>query len=268
MRKLFFLVIGLAGFFQWMLLGGEPSERVVVIAHRGNHEEAHENTLEAIRNAISIGADFVELDVRRTKDGHHVLMHDRTVKRMTGASGSVSELTLAEIRALKISDATRPNVSASKVPTFEEALDEIGSKIGLYLDFKDGDPTVLAAELRKRGQLKSAVVYLGIDQIEGWKRAEPSLRFIVSMPGKTLTSEGIKSFLEHHPDVVLDGPVTEYNSELIRVAHMMGAKVWPDIQNPSENPDQWSRALQMGADGLQTDHPSALLAFLKKIGRH
>ena len=267
-QKLCLLVVGLGWLFGPNVLAGEPSERVVVIAHRANHEAAHENTLEAIRNAISIGADFVELDVRRTKDGRHVLMHDRTVKRMTGASGSVNTLTLAEIRALKVSDATRPNLPASKVPTFEEALDEIGSNIGLYLDFKDGDPTVLAAELRKRDQINRTVVYLGVDQIEAWKKAESGIRFIVSIPGKNLTPERIKSFLELYPDVVLDGPVTEYNSELVRVAHTMGAKVWPDIQNPAENEDQWSRALKMGVDGLQTDHPSALLAFLKKIGRH
>jgi glycerophosphoryl diester phosphodiesterase len=268
MQKLCLFVFGLGWLFWLNVFAGEPSERVVVIAHRANHEAAHENTLEAIRNAISIGADSVELDVRRTKDGRHVLMHDRTVQRMTGASGSVNTLTLAEIRALNVSDPTRPNLPASKVPTFEEALDEIGSNIGLYLDFKDGDPTVLAAELRKRDQIKRTVVYLGVDQMEAWKKAQSGIRFIVSIPGKNLTPERIKSFLKLYPDVVLDGPITEYNSELVRVAHTMRAKVWPDIQNPAENEDQWSRALRMGVDGLQTDHPSALLAFLKKIGRH
>jgi len=246
----------------------EHNAKIVVIAHRGNHESAHENTLEAIRDAIAIKADFVELDIRRTKDGRHILMHDRTVKRMTGVDAKVNELTLLEIQALKVSDAARPTVPTSRVPTFEEALDTIGSSIGLYLDFKDGDPQFLAAELRKRHQIKTTVVYLGTDEIPAWKKAEPSIKFIVSVPGKKLTVEGLNAFLTEYPEIILDGPITDYTKGLVKTAHVRGSLVWPDIQNAGENPDQWSKALELGVDGLQTDHPSQLIACLLKLGRH
>jgi len=246
----------------------EHNAKIVVIAHRGNHESAHENTLEAIRNAIAIKADFVELDIRRTKDGRHILMHDRTVKRMTGVDAKVNDLTLREMQALKISDGTRPAIPASRVPTFEEALNEIGSSVGLYLDFKDGDPEFLAAELRKRNQLKTTVVYLGIDEIPAWRKAEPSMKFIVSIPGKNLTAEKLNSFLAEYPGIVLDGPVTDYTKELVEIAHSRGNVVWPDIQNPGENANQWLKALELGVDGLQTDHPAQLIAYLFKLGRH
>ena len=236
--------------------------RIVVIAHRGNHEAAHENTLEAIRNAIAIEADFVELDVRRTKDGHHILMHDPTVKRTTGVKAGVGELTLHEIQALKILDPSRPGIPISRIPTIEEALDEIGSAIGLYLDFKDGDPQYLAAELRKRGQIKTTVVYAGMGEIAAWKAAEPSMRFIVRIPGKNRSVKGLNEFLMRNPGIVLAGPVTDYTKKLVETAHSRGSQVWPDIQNPGENARQWSNALSLGVDGLQTDQPSQLISYL------
>src|SRR5690242_8494883 len=115
------------------VVAADSTNRVVVIAHRGNHEHAHENTLEAIRDGIRVGADFVELDIRRTRDGQHILSHDRSLKRMTGLDRKVEDLSLAEIRSLKVSDPHRPEIPPSKIPTFEEALDTIGHDIGLYL---------------------------------------------------------------------------------------------------------------------------------------
>lgn len=241
---------------------------VIVIAHRGNHERAHENTVEAIRAAAAIGADYVEIDVRRTRDGHHVLMHDRTVGRMTGMEAAVDALSFEAIRQLTVRDPGRPEIAESRVPTFEEALDALGPRMGLYLDFKDGDPAFLAGELRKRDLIRRTVVYLEPEEIPAWKAAAPQLRFVVSLPEDASTPDTARTFMERYPDVILDGQVTQYTAELVRMAHTMGAAVWPDIQNPGENPEQWRRALQLGVDGLQTDHPSGLLTFLRDQGRH
>ncbi len=71
-----------------------------VIGHRGNCAHAPENTLESFRQAESLGVDAIEFDVRRTRDGVIVVFHDATVERTTGAKGSVSDLTLAELQAL------------------------------------------------------------------------------------------------------------------------------------------------------------------------
>jgi glycerophosphoryl diester phosphodiesterase len=74
----------------------------VVIAHRGNHVEAQENTLAAFQNAIKVGADYVEIDLRTSKDSQLVIMHDGTVNRMTDGIGKVSDLTWAELQQLKV----------------------------------------------------------------------------------------------------------------------------------------------------------------------
>ncbi|HEX4935240.1 MAG TPA: glycerophosphodiester phosphodiesterase [Gemmatimonadaceae bacterium] len=71
-----------------------------MIGHRGNSAHAPENTLESFRQAISLGVDALEFDVRVTRDGEVVVFHDATVTRTTGARGAVAEMTLDELRAL------------------------------------------------------------------------------------------------------------------------------------------------------------------------
>jgi glycerophosphoryl diester phosphodiesterase len=88
---------------------------MLVIAHRGGPDRAPENTLAAFRIAIALGADGVELDCQRSKDGALVVIHDETVDRTTNGKGLVGDLTLAELRALDAGQGER-------VPTFEEVL--------------------------------------------------------------------------------------------------------------------------------------------------
>src|SRR5437016_9697029 len=73
---------------------------IAVIAHRAGRGIMPENTLSAIRNAIKLGVDYVELDIRATKDGHLVIMHDGTVDRTTNGKGAVRDLDLDTIAAL------------------------------------------------------------------------------------------------------------------------------------------------------------------------
>ena len=71
---------------------------VYVIGHRGAAGLAPENTLKSIRVAVELGVEYVEFDVRRTRDGFPVVVHDQTVDRTTNGSGAVQELDLAAIR--------------------------------------------------------------------------------------------------------------------------------------------------------------------------
>src|SRR6266852_5429562 len=76
--------------------------RIAVIAHRGEHLSHTENTVAAFQAAIDLGADYIELDVRPTKDGKLVLMHDGSVDRTTNGKVDVANLTFDEIRALEV----------------------------------------------------------------------------------------------------------------------------------------------------------------------
>ena len=94
---------------------------VIVVAHRGDWRNFPENSLEAIDNAVRMGVDIVELDVKKTKDGELILMHDRALDRTTTGKGLVSEATLDYIRGLKLKNGCNRR-TIHKVPTLEEAL--------------------------------------------------------------------------------------------------------------------------------------------------
>src|SRR5207244_9942203 len=74
---------------QYPCVWRDPDARRVVVAHRGVHTSAPENSLASVREAIALGVDMVELDVRTTRDGRLVLLHDETVDRTTDGSGRV-----------------------------------------------------------------------------------------------------------------------------------------------------------------------------------
>src|SRR5260370_483413 len=81
----------------------KPRHRFTVVCHRGNHVAYPENSMAAYEEAIKVDADYIEIDLRTTKDGQLISMHDATVNRMTDGTGAVKDLTFAEIEKLKVS---------------------------------------------------------------------------------------------------------------------------------------------------------------------
>lgn len=115
------------------------SSKTELSAHRGAQVAAPENTLEAITQAGKLGYGFVEIDVQQTKDGHYILMHDKTIDRTTTGTGNVKDLTLEEIQSFDIEDKTG-NVTKYKVPTLEEVLDEAHKyNVGINFDGSKGN---------------------------------------------------------------------------------------------------------------------------------
>lgn len=84
----------------YLLFRGPIPVRPLAIAHRGDSAHAPENTLAAFQAAIDAGADWLEMDVQMSADGHLVVIHDTTVDRTTNGSGQVADLTLAQLQAL------------------------------------------------------------------------------------------------------------------------------------------------------------------------
>jgi len=105
---------------------------VTAVAHRGDPYLHRENTLDSLRSALARGADAVEIDVRLTRDGVPVLLHDETLKRLWGQDRQLASLTSDEVRAL----------SAGGVPTLADALEATdGNRVMIDLP---GEPSARA----------------------------------------------------------------------------------------------------------------------------
>lgn len=106
-----------------VLMPSTDGARVLLGGHRGDRKHYPENTMPAFRAMAEMGADVIETDVRMTKDGHLVLIHDRDVARTTNGQGAVREMTLAELRALDAGSWKDPAFAGERIPTVEEFLD-------------------------------------------------------------------------------------------------------------------------------------------------
>ncbi len=112
--------------------------QVQIIAHRGYSAAAPENTLAAFRKAIELKPGMIECDIRRTKDGKLVIIHDATLERTTNGSGKVADHTLEELRQLDAGSWFAPEFAGEKLPTLDEAIECIkGSGVKLIIEIKE-----------------------------------------------------------------------------------------------------------------------------------
>lgn len=107
-----------------------------ICAHRGAMETHPENTISALKEAVRLGAQMIEFDVRMTKDGRLVIMHDATVDRTTNGSGLVSKLAFDKIRILDAGSWKSKKYTGEKVPTLKEVLQIMPKNIWLNIHLK------------------------------------------------------------------------------------------------------------------------------------
>lgn len=100
-----------------------PENKVFVSGHRGESCYGLENTMSAIRHAVSLGVDMIEIDVHMTKDGGLILMHDDDLCRTTNGTGLIREHTLEEILKLDATINAKIPVAPEPPPTFSDFLD-------------------------------------------------------------------------------------------------------------------------------------------------
>jgi glycerophosphoryl diester phosphodiesterase len=243
--------------------GDEAAKRhVVVIAHRGEHRAHPENSLPAIAAAVELGCDYVELDVRQTRDGALVLMHDGAVGRTTNGRGNVADLSFAEIKALEVNAPRDRFPEPVRVPTLTEALDAYGDKIQLYLDHKQAPEGVVVDVLRQHDMIARTAVYGSPDDLVRYRQHDANIRLMPSHPD----NEADMRRLHQRVGVgVFDGGIEDWTAEQVELSHNLGAEVWVDCLGDTDNPRGWRRAVAIGVDGIQSDRPAELIELLEEM---
>nr|WP_298414288.1 glycerophosphodiester phosphodiesterase family protein [uncultured Halomonas sp.] len=125
----------------------EIRDRVDITAHRGNSFKAPENTLAAFEQAIEDGADYVEFDVRLTRDKEIVVSHDNNLRRLTTLNRSLSDMTLEEALLVDVGSWFGDVFVDSRIPTLDEVINLARGRIKLYVELKParGNEKALAA---------------------------------------------------------------------------------------------------------------------------
>jgi glycerophosphoryl diester phosphodiesterase len=241
-----------------MILALILASQIAVIAHRGDHVQHAENSIAAIESAAAIGADYAELDVRTTKDGKLVLMHDKTVDRTTDGHGEVKNMTGDQITHLTFKD------YGGTVPTFDEALDAAKGKIQIYLDWKNASPEAIFQILEKHGMVDQVVVYGDLGELKKLQKLAPGIRV---MPEAGTLDELKKEQRELKP-VVVAFEQDDFKPEILAQALQEKEEIFLDRLWAQDTPELWQDAIDKGVRGIQTNRPAELLEFLRAKKLH
>lgn len=137
-----------------------------IIAHRTGGNMASENSLEGVDESVKMEVYAAETDIQRTKDGKYVINHDKSFARLTGVDKKPDEMTLEEVKELRIKDTTGSG-ALLEVPTMEELLDRCRGRITAFVEFKGAsvdeqmaDDAVSAARER---DMTDEVVFISLD---------------------------------------------------------------------------------------------------------
>lgn len=258
------------------------SKDVLVVSHRGDWRNACENSVEAVRNASRMGVDIVEIDLGRTKDGELIVMHDDKVDRTTTGKGYVKDLTLAEIKQLRLRNGCNIK-TIYKVPTLEEVLLEAKGKVMLNLD-KAFDYFHQVYELLEKTGTANLVIMKSNAPAEDVQRDYGKyLDKVIFMPKVNLDDEDairkLNDYLRILKPVAIEFKFAHDTNPLpYEVKRIMAGKsrIWyntlwdthaggHDDDCSLVNPDKGYGYLieNLGATILQTDRPAYLIDYLK-----
>lgn len=242
-----------------------PARRCQVMAHRGQMHQAPENTGPGIEHAIRDLLEWVEVDVRRSRDGHHVLLHDATVDRTTNGSGSVTDKTLSELKQLDAGAPFAPRFAGTQILTLPECLELAKGRINLYLDCKQIEPEQLVSEIVAAQMQNQVVVF---DSLETLQEIRDLSGGAIAVMAKWRASDGRDApWLDALRPAIVEIDAPEVSADVCRRFHARGIQVQAKSLVPWDNPGAWDHILKSGADYVQTDRPEEFVAhdFFQRI---
>lgn len=240
------------------------SKTVLIAAHRGAHLEVPENSLPAFRKAIELGIDIIELDVRCTKDGVLVLVHDKTVNRTTNGTGDVDSFTFEEIRKLRLKH--NGQLTNEQIPTLEEALKIAKGKILVDLDIKGEACLPAIMETIAQTKTENNVFFFVYEPLYAKivKDKNPAFRTLV----RTHRESQIDTVFNLVKAEAIHIDITHNTASAINKIKAKGARAWInalgdiDKRVVAGDTNAFGELLTNGANIIQTDQPALLKAWL------
>jgi glycerophosphoryl diester phosphodiesterase len=255
-------------------------KKILLGAHRGDRFHCPENTMAAFRAAVEMGCDAIETDVRMTKDGHLVLIHDRDVVRTTNGQGFVDEMTLAELRALDAGFWKDPSFAGERIPTVEEFLEYV-SKTDLLINWElkeyprdFGEERAYATvdalvELIDKYGMASRSIMNSFSELlleyvdRKWPHRFSIHGYIDYNKPKDHATRPLESFLDwaaiwHKDEAHTTGFAEDY--AFARERDLMCCILVKDFDG------EYRRALDMGCTMFTSDNPAEAIEILRRLG--
>lgn len=234
----------------------------LILGHRGAAKERPENTLAAFRRAIEVGADGIECDVQRSKDGELVVFHDERLGRTTTGQGWVKDHTVADLRRLDAGGWFDPAYARERIPLLPEVLEIVGPTARMInVELKNsrvpypGMEAQVVAVLEQYGVLQRTVISsFNHNSLRVLKALDPMIRtgMLYVVPWRSPIAKALLLGADaiHPPRLAASGG-------LVRRAHRVGLRVCTWTVN---RPKDMRQMMAYGVDAIITDHPLQMRA--------
>jgi len=236
------------------------ADDVQIIAHRGASASAPENTLASIRQAITDGTDWIEIDVQETADGEVVVIHDRDLMKLAGVNLNVWEASMEQLAGIDVGSWFAPEFADERVPTLRDVLVEVKghSKLIVELKYYGHDQQleqrvidlIEAADMQGDTMIMS-LAYAGVQKVRAlrpdWKIGLLSARAIGDLTRLDVDFLAINMAMAR--------------SSLIKATHGAGKELFVWTVNDAL---AMSQMMSLGVDGIITDKPLVAREVLSK----
>lgn len=240
-------------------------DAVLVFGHRGAKAYAPMNTLPAFELALKQGAQGVELDVHRSRDGYPVILHDYTIDSTTNGTGRITEMTLDEIKVLDAGSWFDPKFAGVQVPTLDEVFELLGHNMLINVEIKSEDietdgveQVVLDCINRHDMQDHVIVSSFNPNTLKRFRAIAPDIPIgylyasdIPPMVAELMTGETYEAYHPHYS--LADQAIVDTQKALGRVVN-----VWT-----VNDPDVAKKLVKLGVQGIISDCPDVILSALK-----
>ena len=241
----------------------KASEGFVNYAHRGASTYTPENTMMAFYTGMYMGANGIETDVQRTKDGVLVLFHDDTIDRMTNGTGKLADYTLAELQELDIANYGLTD----KIVVFEDFLQHFAFRdIVFAIELKGPGVEEETADLLRKYNLveKTVVTSFELDYLKKFRAYAPEFEtgyLAGDLEGKAELTEELDNTLLELGITEICPKVADMEREMVDRWHKKGLRIrcWGAFDE-----ELMRRVVDWGCDGTTCNFPDKLTAYLKQ----
>lgn len=240
------------------LLGGTDP---IITAHRGASSAAPENTLPAFQQAIECGCQRAELDVQMTRDGIVMVTHDTSLRRCTGRSANIYDLTFAQVRRLDAGQWFGSRYAGTKVPTLEEVLDLCKGRIQLNIEIKPSAATPeLEAEtlriIREKDFVQDCVI-----TSQSYETLCKVKQLAPEIPTGYILALGVGGYYDLPAADFFSVEGTFITSGMVQQIHKRGKTISAWTIN---RPEDATELLSLGVDDIITDRPAMVQELLRQ----
>ncbi|RLI28655.1 hypothetical protein DRO58_01705 [Candidatus Bathyarchaeota archaeon] len=234
--------------------------KMVVIGHRGAPSQAPENTIPSFLKAIDVGVDLIELDVRSSRDGFLVVIHDERVDRTTDSEGLVSRFTLEELRSMDAGSWFSPGFKGVKIPTFEEVLNLAKGRVSVAVDLKEtGIEGRVLKLLRSYGLVYGSMVIAPPEVGRRVKVSEPRITIQADLNVRGGFEGSVDELVKSLVDIA-SIHIEELSSDVVKYCHKRGLLVNTWTVNTVEDV---LRCVEAEVDFITTDTPKLVIETLR-----